>query len=335
MGALSLWTSSWAASAAACVRGNPPSILAALFERTGSSHLDQDLLQPTIGNNYHYEYRLTVLLFQSGADHASSSIFFGNCYRFRKSIYEELRRLRNKEPFTEEMIGKIHDRIFHFAAGFFATQGIPLPPWEELMHTYIFRFSICATMHALRWIAVGGVKKVGKDRIRNDIIDASIAAQALCFDGFLSKDVMAQEIYSNSLFILNQFLAFDPSKHAAIPQRPRQPRSGSRSCTHAERIACKTSTVIWNLVDRSGESIAGQINGGLRRRGLFALSMRGRFCSSNGPSPEAKGDSLPRHCRSISAVLTRACDAAAAKMARQLLHLGAIKELAFWLTIHL
>lgn len=135
---------------------------------------------------------------------------------------EELRRLRNKEPFTEEMIGKIHDRIFHFATGFFATQGMPLPPWQELMHTYIFRFSICATMHALRWIAVGGAKKVGKDRIRNDIIDASIVAQALCFDGLLSKDAMAQEIYDNSVFILKQFLAFAPRKHraATVPAAP-------------------------------------------------------------------------------------------------------------------
>jgi hypothetical protein len=76
---------------------------------------------------------------------------------------EELRRLRNKEPFTDEMIGKIHDRIFHFVLGFLKARGMPLPPWEELIHTYIFRFSICATMHALRWIAVGGAKKVGKD----------------------------------------------------------------------------------------------------------------------------------------------------------------------------
>jgi len=123
---------------------------------------------------------------------------------------EELRRLRNKEPFTDEMIGKLLDRIFHFAAGFYKALGKPLPPWEELMHTYIFRFSICATMHALRWIAVGGAKKVGKDRIRNDIVDASIAAQALSFDGFLSKDAMAQEIYENSRFLLEQFLAFKP-----------------------------------------------------------------------------------------------------------------------------
>jgi hypothetical protein len=63
---------------------------------------------------------------------------------------------------------------------------------------------------------VGGAKKVGKDRIRNDIIDASIAAQALCFDGFLSKDAMAQEIYSNSLFMLNQFLNFVPKKQPAV-----------------------------------------------------------------------------------------------------------------------
>lgn len=123
---------------------------------------------------------------------------------------EELRRIRNKEPFTDEMVGKLLARIFHFVDGFFKALGKPIPSWDELLHTYIFRFSLCATMHALRWIAVGGAKKVGKDRIRNDIVDASIAAQALSFDGFLSKDAMAQEIYENSKFLLEQFLAFKP-----------------------------------------------------------------------------------------------------------------------------
>jgi hypothetical protein len=28
-------------------------------------------------------------------------------------------------------------------------------------------------MHALHWIAVGGAKQVGKERIRNDIVDAT------------------------------------------------------------------------------------------------------------------------------------------------------------------
>lgn len=136
---------------------------------------------------------------------------------------EELRRIRNKEPFTDEMVGKILDRVFHFANGFFEALGKPVPPWEDLMHSYIFRFSIAATMHALRWIAVGGAKKAGRNRIRNDIVDASIAAQALSFDGLLSKDAMAQEIYGNSSYLLKNFLAFTPPKSRS-PDRFKQRR---------------------------------------------------------------------------------------------------------------
>ncbi len=131
---------------------------------------------------------------------------------------EELRRIRNKEPFTDEMVGKRLDRVFHFANGFFEALGKPAPPWEDLMHSYIFRFSIAATMHALRWIAVGGAKKAGRDRIRNDIVDASIAAKSLSFDDLLSKDAMAQEIYGASNYLLKNFLAFKP---------PKKPQPGS------------------------------------------------------------------------------------------------------------
>jgi hypothetical protein len=139
---------------------------------------------------------------------------------------EELRKLRNKEPFTEEMIGKMLDRILHLAMRFFEALGHPLPCWEELMHTYVFRFAICACMHALRWIAVGGARKVGRERIRNDIIDASIAAYALCFDGILTKDDMAQEVYDNAQFILKQYLAFRPPANG-VTQPPQQALSPS------------------------------------------------------------------------------------------------------------
>lgn len=46
--------------------------------------------------------------------------------------------------------------------------------------------------------------------------DTIIAAQALSFDGFLSKDAMAQEIYKNSSFLLEQFLAFKPPSQLGV-----------------------------------------------------------------------------------------------------------------------
>jgi hypothetical protein len=130
---------------------------------------------------------------------------------------EELRMLRNKERFTEQMTGKMLDRILHFAKGFFeATGWRELPAWEELAHTYIFRLAVCACMHALHWMAAGGAKKAGEDRIQNDIVDATFAAYATCFDGFLTKDKMALEIYKNAQFVLQQVLALKPPKKKAV-----------------------------------------------------------------------------------------------------------------------
>jgi hypothetical protein len=122
---------------------------------------------------------------------------------------EELRILRNKEQLTPEMLDKIIDRILHFALRFF--EGHPnirqLPTGAALLHTFIFRYALCATMHALRRMAAGGAKGAGQKRIRNDIIDVTFAAYGLCFDGLLTKDGMASEIYDNAKFMLDQFLA--------------------------------------------------------------------------------------------------------------------------------
>jgi hypothetical protein len=128
---------------------------------------------------------------------------------------DELRILRNKERLTPEMVDKIIDRVFHFALRFFdAHPGIKqLPTRKALLHTFIFRYSLCATMHALRWMAAGGAKGAGQKRIRNDIVDVTFAAYGLCFDGLLTKDGMASEIYDNAKFMLDQFLSQE-KRHA-------------------------------------------------------------------------------------------------------------------------
>jgi len=56
----------------------------------------------------------------------------------------------------------------------------------------------------------GGAKDARLERIRNDIVDVTFAAYATCFDGLLSKDDMANEIYENADFLLKN--AFHPGK---------------------------------------------------------------------------------------------------------------------------
>jgi hypothetical protein len=67
------------------------------------------------------------------------------------------------------------------------------PPFDAVLDTLIFRQTLCVYIWALRTIR--GVIPSNPDRIRNDMIDAAYAAYATFFDGLLSKDKLANEIY--------------------------------------------------------------------------------------------------------------------------------------------
>ena len=129
--------------------------------------------------------------------------------RFTK---EELEILRQHKPLPPDIVVKILEGTMDLAKQFFALHSDigQLPSSEELPHTFIFRFSLCAYLHALRWAVAGGAKDARLERIRNDIIDVTFAAYATCFDGLLSKDDMANELYENADFLLKN--AYGPGK---------------------------------------------------------------------------------------------------------------------------
>lgn len=62
-------------------------------------------------------------------------------------------------------------------------------------------------MHALHWIAAGGAKDRKLEKFRNDLVDIAFVAFATCFDGLLTNDKLAKEIYDKAMFLLkNGFL---------------------------------------------------------------------------------------------------------------------------------
>jgi hypothetical protein len=85
-----------------------------------------------------------------------------------------------------------------------------LPPALELPYTFILRYALTGYLVALRWIAVGGAKNVKPEKIRNDMVDATYAAYATYFQGLLSHDVKANEIYADAKFFLGVMLANPP-----------------------------------------------------------------------------------------------------------------------------
>jgi hypothetical protein len=124
----------------------------------------------------------------------------------------ELAIVRNDQPNTDDMIVKVLDGTLNLARKFFAMHpGIKMiPAAHELPETFIFRFSLCAYLHALRWRAAGGAAGALRERMRQDVIDVTYAAYALCFDGLFTKDKMPKEIHEKARSLLPLFAKYVP-----------------------------------------------------------------------------------------------------------------------------
>ena len=110
---------------------------------------------------------------------------------------EEIKALRTGARPSDEMLERIVKDIMTIAATLFRDHPRVhrLPTWKEAPNTFIFRFSLCSYLWAMRWIAVGGAKGAKAETIRNDMVDLFFAAYATFFDGLLTSDKKAAAIY--------------------------------------------------------------------------------------------------------------------------------------------
>jgi hypothetical protein len=124
----------------------------------------------------------------------------------------ELKVLRKHEPISDEMFGKIQGHVLEMAAFLFEAHPnfTELPTARELPYTFIFRHAMAGYLIALRWMSVGGARNVKPEKIRNDIVDGTYAAYATYFQGFLSLDAGANEIYADAKFLIGLFIATRP-----------------------------------------------------------------------------------------------------------------------------
>ena len=122
---------------------------------------------------------------------------------------EDLAIIRKREKWTDAITKKVLDGISHFALMFYGLH----PNWSEppeareVPYTFIFRYALCAYLHALHWIAVGGARERKQEKFRNDFVDVAIVAYATCFNGLITNDKLAMSIYKNAKHLLdNGFL---------------------------------------------------------------------------------------------------------------------------------
>lgn len=119
---------------------------------------------------------------------------------------EEKEILRKKGQMSDELKRKICDHIIALSSEFFSQFPNHRRPqkFDEVFNTYIFRYSTAAYLLATRWITTGSFS-VKPERLRNDVIDLSFITYATYFDGLLTKDVIALEIYRDTRNLLWRF----------------------------------------------------------------------------------------------------------------------------------
>jgi len=122
---------------------------------------------------------------------------------------EELKILRKKLPFTKTMLEKIFKEAMMIAAILFRDHPrvTKWPNAQQLVSTYIFRFSLGALFVALKKIQTGAEAKLKPERFRNDLVDLSFATYGTFFDGLLTEDKNLKELYVTMTTVLS--LGFD------------------------------------------------------------------------------------------------------------------------------
>jgi hypothetical protein len=115
----------------------------------------------------------------------------------RKYTEAELGIVRKGEPIPEELLAKITGEILGLADTLFMAHPYfkVRPPLRKLSNAFMFRYAIAGYVVALRCLKEGGPSGASAENIRNQIIGAMFVAYATYFDGFLSNDLRAQEIY--------------------------------------------------------------------------------------------------------------------------------------------
>jgi hypothetical protein len=114
---------------------------------------------------------------------------------------EDLRLLRSGRPLTHEALSRTVRNIRVVVATIFRDHPKvnKLPPANELGNTFIFRFSLCAYVWALRWISVGGAAQTKPGKLRNDMVDINLVVYGTFFDGLLTADEKASELHQDVL----------------------------------------------------------------------------------------------------------------------------------------
>lgn len=117
----------------------------------------------------------------------------------------ELKIIRGKHPFNDEIAKKFINHVMFITNQLLDNrpQVRKLPDFKELANSYIFRYSLSAYLLVIDWISRGGAQNLNPKRMCNDLIDMHFVTYGTIFDGLLTNDNKAKEIYVQTKYLLS------------------------------------------------------------------------------------------------------------------------------------
>jgi hypothetical protein len=193
-------------SSAALLRGRPSGMKKVLIDKEGTKGFPEYCHQLKLAKAG--DVRLQRVLLEQGrlsAGQLGLIRFLVGTNDFRDALKdltnlfskEELSVIRQKKTFSGAMIGKLASQVVRLAAHGFATHRkiSKLPRAEELTNTFLYRYALCSCLLSLRWASHGGAETATSEKLRNDLVDLNFVSFATFFDGLLSDDAKAIDIY--------------------------------------------------------------------------------------------------------------------------------------------
>lgn len=124
-----------------------------------------------------------------------------------------LHRLRKGESMTAPDLELVRTQVLLWTRLLFEgfdPHGVHGLGFASLRATFPFRKALCCFVLTLLWLEVGGIGNVAMPKLKNDLVDANIAAFATYFDGVLSNDAKLRSVHDVAAHLLREMFGGSP-----------------------------------------------------------------------------------------------------------------------------
>lgn len=152
------------------------------------------------------QQRIAARMAEAEASAANLPVLFDRISR--DFTRDELRAIATKKPHTRDIHFKFADRVVSPSRAVtqevVATESWPKNISEAVNHLP-FRFAVCTMLLCFRWVEGGKQVNMRADKMKNDLIDANVAATATYFDAVLSTDQGLKDVQAQARQIIRAF----------------------------------------------------------------------------------------------------------------------------------